>query len=100
MTGQCCTGGRPSRRLARSLFATAASLLPGALLALLPKCPLCLAAWLTFFTGIGVSAAAAARVRGLLVALCVSAMALGAFEIVRRRVFSRSPVSSRERSMA
>ena len=47
MTAQCCTGGGPSRRLARRLSGAAASILPGAVLMLLPKCPLCLAAWLT-----------------------------------------------------
>ena len=82
--GQCCTGGRPSRRLARRLAATA-SLLPAAVLALLPKCPLCLAAWLTVITGAGVSAAAAARVRGLIVVLWVAALVVAAARIVRRR---------------
>ena len=47
MIAQCCAGGGPSRRLARRLSGAAASILPGAVLALLPKCPLCLAAWLT-----------------------------------------------------
>ncbi|MGD0000875.1 MAG: hypothetical protein ABSE21_12320, partial [Bryobacteraceae bacterium] len=65
MVAQCCTGGGPSRRLARRLSGAAASILPGAVLVLLPKCPLCLAAWLALVTGIGVSAAAAQCVRGL-----------------------------------
>ena len=84
MTAQCCTGGRPSRRLARRLSGAAASILPGALLVLLPKCPLCLAAWLTVVTGIAVPAAAAAQMRGLIVLLWAAA-ALAAAQIVRRR---------------
>ena len=58
-TGPCCTGGGPSRPLARL-----SALLPGALVLLLPKCPLCLAAWLTVTTGIAVPAVAAVHLRG------------------------------------
>ncbi len=93
MTGQCCTGEGPSRRLARRRTGAAASMLPGAVLALLPKCPLCLAAWLTVATGVGVSAPAAARVRGLIVVFWVAAMALAAAQIIRRRALRRSPFS-------
>ena len=91
MTAQCCTGGGPSRRLARRLSGAAASTLPGAVLLFLPKCPLCLAAWLTAVTGIGISAAAAACVRGLIVVFSVAVVLLAAAQIVRRRAFRRSP---------
>ena len=90
MTGQCCAGGAASRRLARRLSAAAASILPGAVLVLLPKCPLCLAAWLTVVTGIGFSAAGAAWVRGMLVVFWVAAVALAAAQIIRRRAFGRA----------
>ena len=93
MTGQCCAGEGPSRRLARRLSGAAASILPGAVLVLLPKCPLCLAAWLTVVTGVGVSATAAARVRGLIVVLWVAAVALATAQIIRRRAFRPSPFS-------
>jgi hypothetical protein len=85
MNGRCCTGeGRP-RRLARRLSGAAASLVPGAVLVLLPKCPLCLAAWLTLFTGIGVSAAAAARLREISIVFFVGEVAVGVAQIIRRR---------------
>lgn len=90
-TGQCCTGEGPSSRLARLLSGAAACILPGAALVLLPKCPLCVAAWVTVVTGIGIPAAAAARVRGLLVVLWVAAVALAAVQFIRRRGFRRSP---------
>lgn len=93
MTGQCCTGEGRRRRLARRLSGAAASILPGAVLLLLPKCPLCLAAWLTVATGVGVSAAAAARVRGLLVVFWIAAAGVAASRIIRRRAFRRSPSS-------
>jgi hypothetical protein len=75
MTEQCCVAGPASRRLARWLSAPAA-ILPGAVLVLLPKCPLCLAAWLTVVTGVGFSAAGAAWVRGTLVVSWIAAVAL------------------------
>ena len=84
MTGRCCAGEGSSHRLARRLSGGAASILPGAALVLLPKCPLCLAAWLTVITGIGVSAATAARLRGLIVVFSIAAMALAAARIIRR----------------
>ena len=90
MAGQCCMGGRPSRRLARRLSAAAASILPGALLVLLPKCPLCLAAWLTVVTGVGFSAAGAAWASGILVMFWVAAVALAAVPIIRRRAVGRA----------
>jgi hypothetical protein len=85
MTAQCCTGEGPSRPLARRLSGFAASILPGAVLVLLPKCPLCLAAWLTVVTGIAVPAAAAAHVRGLFVVFWAAAVALAVTQLVRRR---------------
>jgi hypothetical protein len=56
-------------------------------LLLLPKCPLCLAAWVTAATGIGIPAAAAAGVRGLMAVFCVAAVALAAAQCIRRRAF-------------
>lgn len=78
MTAQCCTGGWRSRRLARRLSGFVAALLPGAALALLPKCPLCLVAWVALVTGVGFPIAAAARVRGLILVFWVAAVAVTA----------------------
>jgi hypothetical protein len=90
MTGQCCVGGTASRRLAQRL--SAASILPGAVLVLLPKCPLCLAAWLTVATGVGFSAAGVARVRAaMLVVFWLAALVFAAEQIVRRRTCGRAP---------
>jgi hypothetical protein len=47
---------------------------PSALLVLLPKCPMCLAAYLAL-AGIGVSTAAAAGVRVGVIVLCLSILA-------------------------
>lgn len=91
MTGQCCVGGPAPGQLVRRFSKAAASILPGALLALLPKCPLCVAAWLTAVTGVGFSASGAAWVRGVFVVFWVAAVAFAAVPIVRRRVFWRGP---------
>jgi len=58
---------RPVRRSAK----TAGSALPGVLWLLLPKCPLCLAAWITAGTGIALPAVVANSVRPSLAIACV-----------------------------
>jgi hypothetical protein len=52
----------------------AGCLAPGLFVALLPKCPACLAAWLAVTTGIGISAAAAAHVRTAVIVLCAAGL--------------------------
>lgn len=84
MTGQCCVGGAAPRRLTRRFSGVAASILPGAALVLLPKCPLCLAAWLSAATGIGVSAAGAKWASGMLMMFWMAALWIAALSIVRR----------------
>jgi hypothetical protein len=87
MCAQCHKGEGRSRLLARRLSAAGARILPGAVLILLPKCPMCLAAWLTVATGLSVSAAAGDWVTKAITAACAAAIALIAIQFVRKRRF-------------
>lgn len=58
-----CSCHRPARML-----------LPGILLILIPKCPLCLAAWIAFGTGIGIPLSVATWLRWALIGICVGAL--------------------------
>ncbi len=89
--GPCCPDEGAPRRFVRRLSGAVVSILPGAALTLLPKCPLCLAAWLTVATGVGVSAAAAARVREWIVVLWLAIAAVAAAQFILRRARRSGP---------
>ena len=62
-----CEPGKPA---IRKKLAPVRMLLPGILLLLIPKCPLCLAAWIALGTGIGISLHVATWLRCGLIAIC------------------------------
>lgn len=74
----CCHRFRKTRRAGRF----AGALVPGVLLALMPKCPLCFAAWAAAL-GIALPAAAAEPVRQALIACCLLALFVSLFLFVR-----------------
>jgi hypothetical protein len=77
-TGRCCPAainGKPdSVNKPRRFFSLARWSLPTVILALLPKCPACLAAYVALGTGISLSLAAAAILRTLLLSVCVASL--------------------------
>src|ERR1051326_8769915 len=50
------------------------SVIPAVILVLLPKCPVCIAAYIAMVTGIGLSVPVAAHLRTLLVVLCATSL--------------------------
>lgn len=83
----CCRGGGVTRKSASRLGKfgeTAGWLIPGALLALLPKCPVCVAAYVALATGVGISLPLAASLRMILLVACVACLMLMALKRCRR----------------
>ena len=68
----CCKIPVPNDRRKWNLLRSVA---PVALLALIPKCPMCLAAHIAVVTGLGMSMSTATYLRILLVALCLGPLA-------------------------
>lgn len=84
----CCTT-RPAA--ARRLVELTGWAIPATILALLPKCPACVAAYVALGTGVGISFSTAAHLRTLLITLCVASLLFLAAWRVRRFLAHRIP---------
>ena len=71
---------------ARRCLDIAGWIVPGAILALMPKCPACLAAYIAVGTGLGLSLSTATHLRALLLILCVASLLCLAVKLLCRFV--------------
>jgi hypothetical protein len=81
----CCENAK-LRRFVRRCANAAGWIVPGAIIALLPKCPICLAAYVAVWTGIGLSFSAATHLRVSLLILCVGSILFPATRNTRRLI--------------
>ena len=88
-------GGPRPPTLARRILNGARWIVPGGVLALLPKCPACLVAYFAIGSGIGISIPAAVYIRWILIILCVASLLYLAAS--RGRHFLASPGIRRTR---
>lgn len=91
MNGQRCAR---SREISKAGWLT-----PIAVLALLPKCPACWAAYYALATGVSISISVATRVRFGVIALCITTVAYGLWRVtMHRRARSRFlPLAAKQR---
>jgi hypothetical protein len=101
VSARCCQAAlgpqpRRSRWIQRSASA-AGWIVPGVILAAVPKCPVCVAAYIALLTGCGISLAAAGTLRLLLILTCVSALTYLAlrttYRLLRRGKPPESPLA-------
>jgi membrane-associated PAP2 superfamily phosphatase len=83
---------RPSRR---SCIGFAGWVVPGTILALMPKCPVCLAAYLAIGTGLALSVTVAAFLRMALIALSIAWLSYLGVRRIRSAVAGDLPPGGR-----
>jgi hypothetical protein len=84
---KCCRDQRApesNRRRASRWLDAVGWLAPATMLAVMPKCPLCVAAYVALATGVGVSLSAATAMRTTLVVLCAASLAAMAARTIAR----------------
>jgi hypothetical protein len=72
MSATCCNSGRAT--LARRCVDVAGYVVPASILALLPKCPVCVAAYVALASGLGISVTAASYLRTGVIIACVATL--------------------------
>jgi hypothetical protein len=73
----------PTSRRRRRSGEIAGWIIPGITLVLMPKCPICMAAYVALFSGVSISFASASHLRTSLQVLCIAALLF----LVGRRLY-------------
>jgi hypothetical protein len=81
--------GRRTSAVIRRAWRGIQWLVPAAVMALIPKCPLCVAAYVALFTGVGISVSTAQWIQILMWVFCLTALAYLAVRHWRRWSVSR-----------
>lgn len=96
MNAPCCCStavvalAPPRRTRLRRGIAALEWLAPACVLALMPKCPACVAAYVGMATGLGISVSSAAQLRSAAIGLCLLSLAgLAATRLIGRRRIRR-----------
>ena len=71
------------KALAQRSLSLAGPIAPAIALALIPKCPVCFAAYLMAATGVGISVVAAVSLRVFLIVVCVGTLVFVAVKHIR-----------------
>lgn len=81
----CCRNQTPLRNKTLLSKAGVATqwILPSVALAFVPKCPGCVAAYVALWTGLGISLTTATYLRWVLIAICLTALAVLALSRLR-----------------
>jgi hypothetical protein len=90
MKAAACCNLNGKRSFGRRFSGAARWLTPSAVLFFLPKCPLCIAAYIAAATGFGISFTAAADIRLLLIILCSGSLLYFAIKHLCHLVKNRS----------
>lgn len=98
-TRHCCQLATPRRAYAPGRVSRwrrgpelAGWLIPGATLVLLPKCPVCVVAYVALFSGVGISISSASHLRTSLLVLSLAALLSLSLKRLCRLAFQIKPV--------
>ena len=81
------SNGKRFTGLLRRAWRSIQWLFPATALVLMPKCPLCVAAYVALFTGVGISVSTARSIQMLMVVFCWTSLAYLAVRLWRRSSF-------------
>jgi len=78
-------------KVARRSGEVAGWVVPGIVLALLPKCPMCVAGYVALISGVGISIPTATYLRWSLLILCAASLTYMAARLLYRLAVARRP---------